>query len=261
MTIDNIYFYLTDLFNQGKKRALLSSGQAVGLSLASKDGDWIIKDDSESLSHILKVLESFKAKYRFGAPLDKRWLSHGWSSHFEFIYNDVRVRTDFVSKPPRISEEILKSLWVDGPPPYVIKPEQLIPLKLTGREKDYPIATALSMLIKDPLQILICSRDPVQLREAIIQYPELLDKAILSRQGLATIAKTIAIEEEMILELFKEQRILMKEDRERMLRYQKATEELSKNWLDISKKLDALELKKAHEYFIEKALTCFPAVI
>ena len=39
-------------------------------------------------------LESYGAAYRFGAPLDTRWLSAGWSAHLEFRYEGLRVRTD-----------------------------------------------------------------------------------------------------------------------------------------------------------------------
>lgn len=45
MMTGNIYLDLTNKFNEGWLRAILSSGQAVvlhRLALASKDGDWIV---------------------------------------------------------------------------------------------------------------------------------------------------------------------------------------------------------------------------
>ena len=105
---ENIYQELTRAFNAGRLRAILSSGQAVvmhRLAVMSKDGDWILREDSEALEHVLGVLEERGAHYRFGAPLDTRWLAGGWSSHFEF-------RGDFVTRPPRITPASLQALWV-----------------------------------------------------------------------------------------------------------------------------------------------------
>ena len=82
----SIYLSLTRAFNEGALRAILSSGQAVvvhRLALMSKDGDWILRERPEALHHVLEVLQKRGARYRFGAPLDVRWMEGGWSSHFE----------------------------------------------------------------------------------------------------------------------------------------------------------------------------------
>ena len=113
----NICQELTEAFNTGRLRAILSSGQAVvmhRLAVMSKDGDWILREDAEALEHVLTVLEQRGAHYRFGAPLDPRWLSGGWSSHFEFRTETLRVRTDFVTRPPRITLSALEALWVNA---------------------------------------------------------------------------------------------------------------------------------------------------
>ena len=101
-----MYLELTRQFNQNRLRAIISSGQAVVLhrvAMMSKDGDWIVREDDETTGHILSVLNSYKAHYRFSAPLDLRWLRYGWSAHFESVHNNIRVRIDLVSRPPRIS--------------------------------------------------------------------------------------------------------------------------------------------------------------
>lgn len=111
MRQSNIYLDLTREFNHGRVRCILSSGQAVvlhQLAVMSKDGDWIVREDDESLTHVLTVLEGYGARYRLGAPLDKRWMAVGWSAHCEFVDQSgasapLRVRTDFVSRPPRLS--------------------------------------------------------------------------------------------------------------------------------------------------------------
>jgi hypothetical protein len=58
----------------------------------SKDGDWILPEDEEALGHVLAVLAPRGARYRFGAPLDARWMRGGWSAHFEFRAGPLRVR-------------------------------------------------------------------------------------------------------------------------------------------------------------------------
>jgi hypothetical protein len=81
------------------------------LAIASKDGDWILREDQEALDHVLGELERRGARYRFGAPLDLRWLRGGWSCHFEFPHQGTRIRTDFFSRPPRLSPTRLAKLW------------------------------------------------------------------------------------------------------------------------------------------------------
>ena len=61
----NIYIELTKRFNQGRLRAVLAGGQAVvlhRLAIMSKDGDWILREDEEALTHVLGVLESYGAR-------------------------------------------------------------------------------------------------------------------------------------------------------------------------------------------------------
>jgi len=110
----SVYLDLTRELNAGRLRAIVCSGPAVvllRLAIASKDGDWILREDQEALDHVLTVLEAHGARYRFGAPLDLRWRQHGWSSHFHFQFGDLRVRTDFFTRPPRVSAGELTGLW------------------------------------------------------------------------------------------------------------------------------------------------------
>ena len=93
----NVYLSLTNLFNNDKKRVVITSGQAVvlhKLAVMSKDGDWIVQEDEGDLEYLLSVLEGYGAQYRFGAPLDSRWLRAGWSSHFEFKKNNLITKVD-----------------------------------------------------------------------------------------------------------------------------------------------------------------------
>jgi hypothetical protein len=140
----SIYVELTREFNEGALRAILSSGQAVvlhRLAVMSKDGDWILRESADALSHVLAVLERHGARYRYGAPLDQRWMRGGWSSHFEFHSGAIRVRTDFVTRPPRLAADDLAALWREQASSAipVVDPRRLIELKKTNREKDYAV--------------------------------------------------------------------------------------------------------------------------
>jgi len=147
--MSNPYLELTEEFNRGRLRVLLSSGQAVvvhRLAIMSKDGDWILREDAEALAHVLEVLSLHEARYRFGAPLDLRWLTNGWSSHFEFRRGPLRLRTDFVTRPPRITAEWLARIWgeAESTGNEVIGLEPLAALKLTNRDKDYAVVGELA---------------------------------------------------------------------------------------------------------------------
>jgi len=97
----NPYVELTAAFNTGRLRAVLSSGQAVvmhRLAVMSKDGDWILRGDDEALEYVLKILGERGARYRFGAPLDRRWLAAGWSAHLEHRVGRLRLRRDLMHR-------------------------------------------------------------------------------------------------------------------------------------------------------------------
>jgi hypothetical protein len=53
VAVTNPYLDLTEAFNSGRRRALISSGQAVvlhRLAIMSKDGDWVLREDAEATS-------------------------------------------------------------------------------------------------------------------------------------------------------------------------------------------------------------------
>ena len=154
----NVYFELTRAFNATAPIAALASGQAVvyyRIAIMSKDGDWVIRETEAACAHILDVLAARGAAYRPGAPLDRRWLAGGWSSHFEFMDDkERRVRCDFFSRPPRVSRQSLERLFATAVDPLlVIDLESLIRMKRTQRAKDHVIIGELAARLPPPLEV------------------------------------------------------------------------------------------------------------
>ncbi len=99
-----------------------------------------------ALEHVLTVLARHGARYRYGAPLDVRWMTGGWSAHFEFRHESLRVRTDFFTRPPRIPDDELPRLWREQSQqetPFV-NATDLAEMKKTNRERDYAVIGELA---------------------------------------------------------------------------------------------------------------------
>ena len=192
--MDNPYIRLTQEFNHGRLRAILASGQAVvlyRLAIMSKDGDWILREEAEALTHVIATLARHGARYRYGAPLDLRWLVHGWSSHLEFQEGGLRLRCDFVTRPPRVSPASLRTLWeapVQKEAPIVSLPV-LAELKKTNREKDYAVIGELARQMEDPRLEALYSRSARDLMRLAQDHPEAVPEAAVERPLLSESGK------------------------------------------------------------------------
>ena len=258
--MNNPYLELTEEFNRGRLRVLLSSGQAVvvhQLAVMSKDGDWILREEAEAFGHVLEVLSFHGAHYRFGAPLDLRWLAGGWSAHLEFRREALRIRTDFVTRPPRIAPEQLARMWKEAEATSndVVGPEPLAAMKLTNREKDYAVVGELARLMADPLAQLLYSRSSRDLVKLAGEHPEALAEATRRRPLLARIAEGREALEEA---LDRERRVLMRINEERLARYQTAAEAWAKLWPDVQRQMEDLSLFDAHRLVISRAEGVLP---
>lgn len=259
----NIYLELTREFNAGKLRAIISSGQAVVLhriAIMSKDGDWILKEEHEALEHILSVLSEHGAQYRFGAPLDIRWLSNGWSSHFEFFYNKLRIRTDFVTRPPRISETALQRLWheQEGKDLPFVDAKTLAEIKKTDREKDYVVIGELARLLSDPEEQLLYSRSARDLITLAVQYPDLVIDLISQRPLLGKIKEGVQHLEEA---LDAERRELIHRNENRLKKYMDASEKWLGIWPRIQGEVKGLNLLESHHIIVEQANGTLPFAV
>lgn len=266
----NIYLDLTNEFNDGQLRAILSSGQAVvlhRLALSSKDGDWIIRETPESLDFILGILESHGARYRLGAPLDTRWMRAGWSAHFEFALDGYRARCDFVTRPPRLSSEDLTSLWTEqeqgengGLEVPTIDLRRLADLKKTDRERDYAIIGDLArkMSVEDQL---LQSRSARDLMELAKQHPQLVQNLASKRSVLLLLGRIGASRIYLQRALAEEQFDLMERNEKRLAAYSRAAKEWSSNWSELQKQIRQMPLRQAHDILVVEALKLLPGEV
>lgn len=256
----NPYLDLTAAFNRGRLRVLLSSGQAVvfhRLAVMSKDGDWIVREDEEALDHVLGVLADRGAHYRFGAPLDRRWLAGGWSSHLEHRAPELRIRTDFVSRPPRITAAELAAMWrrAETTGVAVVEIEPLAALKLTNREKDYVVVGELARRMTDPRLQLRFSRSAADLVELAARHPQIVAELSAVRPLLRAIGGS---REQLEAAIDRERRDLMRANEERLLVYEGAAAAWSTRWPELATALRPLGLREAHRCMVEEAARLLP---
>jgi hypothetical protein len=256
----NIYAELTRKLNQGGLRAILAGGQAVvlhRLAVMSKDGDWILREDREATSHVLGVLGGYGARYRFGAPLDARWLAGGWSSHLEFQHGEIRVRTDFVSRPPRLDEQALDLLWKkqEGRDLPRADARELAEMKKTNRERDYAVIGELARLMTDPGEQLLYSRSARDLGALALKYPE-RTRALSAQRPVLKVAERGVNELEVALDA--ERRQLIRANEERLMKYMTAAERWVKAWPEVAEEMSGKPLADAHRIMSQRAEGVLP---
>lgn len=262
----SIYLDLTSEFNCDRLRAVICSGQAVvlhRLAVMSKDGDWILREDAEALDHVLGILEGRGAVYRFGAPLDVRWMTGGWSSHLEFHREGIRVRTDFFTRPPRLSAGDLERIWLEqeGQPYPFTQAKDLARVKMTQREKDYPVIGELARLMKHPGDQMRFSRSAHDLRELCRREPNVARSIAEERPLLRWALDPEATVERLEEELDAERRRLIRQDRDRMDRFEAAAEPWKLRWTNVRRDIEGLPLRQVHAILIEEAKRCLPQEI
>lgn len=256
----SIYLELTEEFNGGRLRAVLSSGQAVvfhRVAVMSKDGDWILREDEEALRRVISVLAEHNARYRFGAPLDVRWLRGGWSSHFEFRTERLRVRTDFVTRPPRLTREDVESMWREqqGRVVPVVGVRHLAELKKTNREKDYAVIGELARLLRDPRDELMLSRSARDIMKLAEQHPDLLRELTPERPALAAASRGGGALEAA---LDAERRELIHANERRLQRYLDSAESWAAMWPQVAAETAGLPLDRAHALVAARAEGVLP---
>ncbi len=251
---------LTGEFNAGGLRAVLCGDQAVvlhRLAVMSRYGDWILREDEGALRHVLSVLAGRGARYRFGAPLDVRWMEGGWSSHFEFRDESFRVRADFVTRPPRLDPSDLRGMWAEQAGrdiPY-LDARRLAEIKKTNREKDYAIIGDLARLVTDPTDRLLLSRSARDLTALAAEHPDLVSQLTPRRPLLAKIPDGLA---ELEVALDAERRTLIHRNEDRLRRYKEAAKPWAAIWPEVARRVRGLPLQEAHEAIVKRAEDVLP---
>lgn len=253
----NIYFELTEAFNAAAPTVALASGQAVvyyRVAIMSKDGDWIIRETREACGTVLGVLEARGARYRPAAPLDVRWLSGGWSSHFEFFdARHRRVRCDFFSRPPRVALAAVKGLFVrtgTHAALNVVDLDVLIALKQTQRAKDYAVIGELATRLPPEREIEVTT-DP----DRIIALAPMVGRA----SSRAAVRAARVDRHAVVVALAEEIDAMQQVDRRRVAAYQA----VAQRYLEACRALgvSTLGLREAHARMLETAERLLPPTV
>ena len=259
----NIFLDLTRQFNHGQVRAILAGGQAVvlhRLAMMSKDGDWILREEPQTIAHILPILEKYGARYRYGAPLDVRWLRSGWSSHLEFQWQGLRVRTDFITRPPRIHQDSLQRIWQETKAQDIpfAGAVDLAEMKKTNREKDYVVIGELARRMTDPDDQIRYSRSARDLIRLADQHQDRIERLQEKRPALGAIEKG---RDALEAALDAERRQLIRANEERLAKYMEASQSWAAVWPNLSRQMKGLTLPEAHELMVSQAETLLPMTL
>lgn len=194
---------------------------------------------------------------RLRAPLDPRWLAGGWSAHLELREEGLRLRTDFVTRPPRVSDEERERTWrvaeASGTP--VVALEPLTELKMTRREKDYAVIGELARRMDDPRSQLLYSRSSRDLVALAREHPGTLVEVLPRRPLLGRIPEGREALEEA---LDRERRERMRADEERLARYRNAAEAWAAAWPRVAREIEGLALEEAHRGMVSRAEGVLP---
>jgi len=259
----NIYLELTRKFNIGRVRAILAGGQAVvlhRLAIMSKDGDWILREDPQTMEHVLSVLAGYGARYRFGAPLDVRWLAGGWSAHLEFHWQELRVRSDFITRPPRIDQETLQRIWRDAEGREVpfVGAADLADMKKTNRERDYAVIGELARRMPNVDDQILHSRSARDLIALAQEHPGRVRSLAGKRPALAAIEQG---REALEAALDAERRQLIRANEERLAKYMEASKPWAAAWPDLTGQMEGLDLFEAHRLMVQRAQALLPFIV
>jgi hypothetical protein len=189
--------------------------------------------------------------------MDIRWFSEGWSSHFEFSWKGLRVRTDFVTRPPRLDVDVLQSMWREQEERDIafVNLRDLAELKKTNREKDYVVIGELARRMENIDDQFLYSRSARDLIRLATEHPEQVRALSQKRPVLLVIPKGL---EELESALDAERRKLIHANEERLAKYMAASEAWAGIWPDIVKEIEGLTLSEAHRVLVKCAHGMLP---
>jgi len=145
--LEKFYLELVVRAREAGVTCAITSGMACvhyGVAQTTKDCDLLC--DPAAAETFLKIideteLQGSRPEYRgnLSAPLDQRWLTGGWTSHFVWQTEESdSAYLDVFGVPPRAS-----SPWTPEILGYYSGHHTVAEMKRTNREKDWPFATSL----------------------------------------------------------------------------------------------------------------------
>jgi hypothetical protein len=173
------------------------------------------------------------------------------------MHGNIRVRTDFFTRPPRISDGTLEQLWKEsegGHPPFTNK-RILAEMKKTNREKDYAVIGEIARRMDTPEDMLLYSRSARDILRLASTYPDILETIKTHRKVLA---KLPCPEDELEKELDSERRELIHANEKRLSNYIGASEKWATKWSEMQKSFDEMPLMESHAIIIKNAEELLP---
>ena len=184
-------------------------------------------------------------------------MAGGWSAHLEYRARELRVRTDFFTRPPRIGAAELARMWREQEgrdPPFVDAP-MLAELKKTNRERDFAVIGELARRMTDPREQLLYSRSAQELIELARAQHALLPELVARRPLLAEIGTNRELLEEA---LDRERRALMHANERRLESYRLAARRWAEAWQDLERETARLPLPECHAILVARAQNLLP---
>ena len=185
----------------------------------------------------------------------------GWSSHFEFREDELRVRTDFFTRPPRISKTDLTRIWdeQEGRDIPFLDPPELAEMKKTNRERDYAVIGELARLMhRRPELELLNSRSARDLIRLSREHPDVSERLTDVRPLLEFVSEG---RERLEQELDAERRRLIRLNEARLKAYGDASIDWYALWPSVAEETAGLSLREAHEIVVRRADGVLPTAI
>jgi len=183
--------FYEDLVSEARRRGVacaITSGMACvafGVAAATLDCDLLCSPETaEELFRMLQetCLRDRLPNYRghLTAPLDSRWLSGGWTSHFCWSPPNEEAYLDIFGIPPRGT-----SPWAAEFQGLYAGLHTVAEMKRTDRDKDWPFATALGLklletgdqrgwlhlfnleVLRETLKLMPCPAEMIALRPVL----------------------------------------------------------------------------------------------
>ena len=144
--LDHFYEGLvTEVRARGGMCAITSGMACVQYGVAQSTKDCDVLCSVESLTILLDIIRESNFHGAVGGyrghltpPLDRRWLSGGWTAHFEWRVADAKPHLDVFGVAPRGSTD-----WTKGVSGLLAGMHTVAEMKRTDRGKDWPFANAL----------------------------------------------------------------------------------------------------------------------